>query len=377
MRIRKLWSLGWVLRRWLLLLVMVKVFVITSIVGLDSRLPLHLRLVKFSDSTQRDGEFYHELLGYTDVHYYVDIARYGYQAGNERNAFYPLWPLLLRCGRALTGQTFLVGMLLANLLSLAGFLIFYQLCREESGKRCAGLALLLLICWPTGFFFSIPYTESLFLFLSVGLFYALRHERMRWVALFAFLLPLCKAVGFLVLVPLAWHLWERKRPCKEWLLLLSPVLGYGLYFLIMWSEAGNPLAGFEAQKGFPASPSLMKMFDLPGLWTAFTSVAALQNPLYSGLDRGLFLLYLGLLPLIWKYSRTYFFWALCLGLIPAFSSHFMSFARYQLVIFPLFFALGKILSEQKGWTVHFYYLIICSGLQLYLLYHLVRGGWVG
>lgn len=132
---------------------MVKVFVITSIVGLDSQLPVHWRLVKFPDSTQRDGEFYHELLGYTDVHYYVDIARYGYQAESERNAFYPLWPTLLRCGRVLTGQTFLVGMLLTNLLSLVGFLIFYQLCREESGKRCAGLALLLLICWPTGFFF--------------------------------------------------------------------------------------------------------------------------------------------------------------------------------------------------------------------------------
>jgi Gpi18-like mannosyltransferase len=121
-------------------------------------------------------------------------------------------------------------MLLTNLLSLVGFLIFYQLCREESGKRCAGLALLLLICWPTGFFFSIPYTESLFLFLSVGLFYALRHGQMRWVALFAFLLPLCKAVGFLILIPLACHLWERKRPCKEWLHLLSPVLGSTLIF---------------------------------------------------------------------------------------------------------------------------------------------------
>ena len=65
-----------------------------------------------------------------------------------------------------TGQTFLVGMLLTNLLSLVGFLIFYQLCGKNWQAVCrAGSASPHLLADS---FFSIP-IRNLFSVSFVGL----------------------------------------------------------------------------------------------------------------------------------------------------------------------------------------------------------------
>ena len=62
---------------------------------------------------------------------------------------------------------------------------------------------LLLAAFPGAIFFSLNYSESLWLFLSAALFVAMDRKRWPLVAGLAVLLSLTKAVGLVAMVPLA------------------------------------------------------------------------------------------------------------------------------------------------------------------------------
>ncbi len=92
-------------------------------------------------------------------------------------AFYPLWPFLIRLGSYLFGGSYLIaGLVLANLLSVLGVLVFYYLVFVTRSPREAEAATLLLLAYPGSLFFSFIYSESLFFVLSV-LFFAFLHHR--------------------------------------------------------------------------------------------------------------------------------------------------------------------------------------------------------
>ena len=66
----------------------------------------------------------------------------------------------------------------AYLVSLAAFLgalvLLHRLTELELGRRLARPTLLLLAVFPAAVYFGAPYSESLFLLLAVGAFYAAR-----------------------------------------------------------------------------------------------------------------------------------------------------------------------------------------------------------
>ena len=77
------------------------------------------------------------LMGW-DAHHYLYLAREGYAEGRASNAFYPLWPLLIRLGSFFTfGDLAASGWLLANLFSVLGAMAFYQLVVRLRGEKVA------------------------------------------------------------------------------------------------------------------------------------------------------------------------------------------------------------------------------------------------
>src|SRR6185312_6499805 len=63
-----------------------------------------------------------------DGAHYLYSSEQGYEKGMPSCAFYPLWPLTIRWFSALTGDSDLtIGMVLANIFSLAAWVIFYQI----------------------------------------------------------------------------------------------------------------------------------------------------------------------------------------------------------------------------------------------------------
>src|SRR5437868_6724775 len=149
-----------------------------------------------------------------DAVWYLSIAQSGYGGGSSLTAFFPLYPATVR---AAAGETRSAAALLlaAYAVSAAAFLValvlLHKLVALELGERFARPVLLLMAFWPASFFFSAPYSESLFLALSVGVFYAARTKRWPLAAGLCAAATATRPTGVLLLLPLASMAWRAGR----------------------------------------------------------------------------------------------------------------------------------------------------------------------
>jgi hypothetical protein len=370
-----------------------------------------------------------------DGAHYLKIATTGYEKGWATCAFYPLWPGLIRAASAVTRlNPALVGLLLANVLSLAGFAVFYRLADEFHGRRMANVSLLLLLASPGALFFNVIYTESLFLLLISLFFLFLLRGHYGRAAAVGFFLPLTKAVGIFCLAPFAWELLRSKAESRKqktemtagksaisnqpsavdfaafapscgnpelassqsamagnsqlathnsqivwrrfaWLLV--PLLGYATYFFIMYQSTGNPWEGFDAQRFFVNHPSLKNIVNFSAAWHSLLDCRSFHAMLTSVLDRSFLILFLGSLPFIWRLNRSYFWYALLAGLVPALSMWFLSYTRHVMACLPLFIALGQALQAPARRWLLAYYVALMAGIQIVLFARFLTFDWAG
>lgn len=148
-----------------------------------------------------------------DSAWYLTIARHGYLPGlgrltAPRDAFFPLYPLGLRALSDLGLQTALAGVMLSlAALALALYGIHRLSALELAGSGRAGaseiprLAVLATALAPMAFFLSAVYSESLYLALSVGLFWCARQGRWAWVGVLGALAAVTRSAGLVLLAP--------------------------------------------------------------------------------------------------------------------------------------------------------------------------------
>ncbi len=153
-----------------------------------------------------------------DAAWYLVIAHYGYRPDlgvytSSRTAFFPLYPLGLRTIAWFGTPPVLAGVLLsvaALAFALYGIhrLTTLELARGAwpslSGDRVADaarLAVMLTAFAPMAFFFSAVYSESLYLALSVGLFWSARHGRWTWVGVLGALAGATRSTGLVLVLP--------------------------------------------------------------------------------------------------------------------------------------------------------------------------------
>jgi Gpi18-like mannosyltransferase len=133
-------------------------------------------------------------------------------------------------------------------------LLMYGLARLEFGPTSvARRSVLFLAVFPTAIFFLAPYSESLFLMLSLWSYWAARRERWGWAAVAAALAASTRAIGIVLLPALAVEAVHRWREDGGALLprlgaaaatLAGPVL-----YLGYWALHFHDLAGpFDAQR---------------------------------------------------------------------------------------------------------------------------------
>lgn len=185
-----------------------------------------------------------QFYGNTDARHYLDLARYGYGAGEAfpeqylMIVFFPLFPWLLRLLNPLGWLDWGLLALAVQLplFALAGAGLF-ALVRDRFGRATAWRTLALLLVSPAAVFFWAPMTESLFLALTV--WYVLSLERDRWAAaaVLGVLAGLTRAPGGLLLGLAVLHLVQRWRsgrrpPWYAWFSALGPALGLGAYFAL-------------------------------------------------------------------------------------------------------------------------------------------------
>jgi hypothetical protein len=119
-----------------------------------------------------------------DGAWYLGIARNGYEhrpfsATRQANwAFFPLHPLLWRLMAKITGEWFWSGIVLANLLTLAGWSMLWKLVETlTESTESADDAVLFAAFWPTSYFMTLPQTEPLFFVLVTLTFLSACYRR--------------------------------------------------------------------------------------------------------------------------------------------------------------------------------------------------------
>jgi hypothetical protein len=311
-----------------------------------------------------------------DSEHYLYIAEKGYSPKAGHCAFYPLWPGCIHAATTLTtAPAVLSGYVLANLCSFLGLLLFHRFAREKHDLRTANRATILLLLYPGSVFFFFPYTESLFLLLSIICLLCLHMGNTSATAIAAFLLPMARPVGIFILPYLLWELFRKRSPRRSYLVCAAPLLGYLCYFGIMYFFTGNPFEGFTAQQQFPAKPSIARIGDLAGFAQSFADFVWHHDMTRSFIDRGAFFLFLCSLYWIWRMDSGYLVYCIFMGLIPAMSNSLMSYSRFLSVVFP-FFILFATLPVRRSWL--FYLLCAgCGAVQIYFFIWHASGQWVG
>ena len=211
-----------------------------------------------------------------DAFWYLRIAEHGYQPHVEAvrgaRVFFPVYPLLVAgAGGFADNAVALIGATVISLVALAvGLRLLHRLTAMELGAPVADATVLLLAFAPVAFFFSAPYTESVFLLASVGAFLAARSGRWALAGIAAAVASGTRSAGALLLLPLlilylygpradregaprplGWRALvprHRVRPDVLWL-ALAPV-GIAAFSLYLRQSTGDALAWAHFQPLF-------------------------------------------------------------------------------------------------------------------------------
>jgi hypothetical protein len=187
--------------------------------------------------------------------WYLRIAAKGYRDGDGSAAFYPLYPLATRAVSAgMGGHPLAASLIVSNLSFLAALLVLYALANRELGEEVARRAVLYTAVFPTALFFFAPYSESMFLLVSLLAFRWARRGRWELGGLAGVLAALTRNLGVLLVLPLALEAihqaWDRRPRRIPWRGLgwsAGPVVG-SLAYAAFWRRlSGDWLAPIHQQ----------------------------------------------------------------------------------------------------------------------------------
>jgi len=312
-----------------------------------------------------------------DSFWYLDIAKSGYymkynQWGLYNVVFFPLYPFLIKIFAFFSAGNFmLAGWILSVIFLFLALSYFYKLIKEFHPEINPHVPILFLLIFPAAFFLNAVYTESIFLFLSLAVFYYGLKKKMLLAGIFGLLASLTRVTGILLFLPLVWeYLKNNNFKIKSFFsfkflpVFFIPLgtLGFFLYhyfkfgnFFLFFQVEKNWGRAFILQKGhfdFFSNPSLVN-FYLDVLFVVFALVVAYFVFKKLRLSYGLYML-------------ATLFVALSTGTL-------MSIGRYILVLFPIFI-LGASIKNQYLKQAWIFISILLLGMYTILF---VNNYWAG
>lgn len=297
--------------------------------------------------------------------HYLRLASNGYADWGSQ-AFFPLYPLLIRLVTPLTGSPLAAGLII-SWLSLALAVAGIRRLFPERSKL-----FWLILAFPTAFFFLTIYTESLFFALSIWFFVFLTRQKWWLAALLAGLASGTRLVGVFLALTLLIELLHQKlsfiqKICLT-ILSFSGLLGY-MFFL--HQTTSDPLLFFHVQPVFGGGRSGGELILLPQVLYRYAKI--LLTTSYETFVFWRSLLELGfftwaLTAIIYKFKKLALSLNIYLALsllLPTLSGSLSSVPRYLLVLTPW------LLPESKRGIL--LYLALALPLSLLLLLEFTRG----
>jgi hypothetical protein len=318
-----------------------------------------------------------------DSAWYLSIAKTGYVLSYQ-TVFFPLYPGLLAIGGAgSTGLELLVGIVVSFACAIGALYFLHRLVTLEFNARLARNTVWIVAWLPITVALSAVYSESLFLVLAIGSFYAGRRGRWALAGVLGGLASTSRNGGILLLLPLlVLYLYGprtdrrpdqpaahgltpryRLRPEVGWLALVP--LGLFAYMIYLGVTVGHPLDPFTHQQHW--GRTFIPLGGIPlEVWTLIKDLAAAipgLNPrraaliTVDGVARHVyslifFIIAALLLRICWKRLPAAYtaFAAASLAMaasVPAHNEPLKSLPRFTLVMFPLWIALALWATENR------------------------------
>ena len=318
--------------------------------------------------------------------HYLGIASDGYWA-NFTQAFFPVYPWLIRVVDLAVNNLLLSGLLFSHVSLIFALTIFYRLLRLDYNQKISKRSILLMLVFPTSFFFGSFYTESFFFLLTVCSFYFMRKKMDKTAYLFAAIASGTRLVGAFLFPALLYEQWSRltKKQQQKPLLVIRKLLpasmsliGLGSYMLYLHLKFKDALFFLNAQPAFGAERSADKLILLYQVIFRYIKMLITVDPtslLYYTVSQEFLvsMLFLVLIALSLKKVRTsYVIFGFLCYIVPTLTGTFSSMARYVLIIFPAFVYLAHI-KNTRAFKVIVFISAILLAINTMLF---TRGYWV-
>jgi Gpi18-like mannosyltransferase len=316
-----------------------------------------------------------------DASHYLKLAEQGYTAvGDDRFliVFFPMYPLLVSIFGGVIGNYLVGAFFVTTLASLCLGLALRELVKLDHSEKIAQASVLFLFIFPTSYFLHIPYTESLFLALTVGAFLAARKRSWLIAGILGGLACATRINGLILVPALAFEVWQEYRENgqvdRKWLFLLIIPAGFAAYLLLNYLVAGDPLIFLTYQR-----EHWYRYFRWPwqGVWETIKLIdnqKAVDSHMV-GIQESLFVA-IGLIALLlgWRKLRpSYRVWMGLNWLLFVSTSFVISVPRYTLTLFPIFILMGA--AARKYSTLNVLFIVWSLLFMSAFISQFVRGMW--
>lgn len=326
--------------------------------------------------------------GNFDGVHYLRIAQNGYQDAYYQ-AFFPLYPLFIKFFNIfpksgldlrvfVDPSYFTTGFLLSNLFLLVSIYLLVILAKSCKEIKNPILVILLVLSFPTAYYFGAVYTESLFLMELIAFVLLLKKDKYLVAGIIAAMASATRLIGILFFPILLWEIVRNRKGIKRhFLSLLVSPLGFLAFMAFQIKKYGSPFAFIISQSGFGAQRS-----SLPFV-TPFQVIYRYLKIITSVTDK--FLIFTSVTELLFtvfivfmlvmsfkKIRMDYWSFAFLAALIPTLTGTLSSMPRY--IIFSYLVCIPVILK----WPSKYQKLIIGIFvlIQIVFVTFFTRGYWI-
>ncbi len=335
--------------------------------------------------------------------HYLTIINKGYIGTGLIQAFFPVYPFLVRGLNYIVGQPIVAGIIISNLSLLGalcyGYLISKDLFSEKSGWQFV----FIMLTFPTSFFFTGVYTEPLFLLVLMAGYYHYRTQKKTFLTGLIGLASGVRLVGLTFLPGLLVELlqenkfftntvsgglsktlgslktlWLEYR--KTFLFIAVGLIPLLIFIYFLWNEFNDPLYFFSVQSEFGAGRQETIILLPQVIWRSLKILITARpfNFKYFAYVQEFVISLLVLLAIVTSYKKlptSLWSFSLLAYLLPTLTGSFSSMPRYVLVLFPVWMWWGHYLSQHhkiKWWYYGLSVILLVINTMLF-----VQGYWVG
>lgn len=317
--------------------------------------------------------------GNFDGIHYIGISGTGY--GYAQQAFFPLYPLLIRAVSGLNVDKYLTGVLISNFFFFCSIIILFKLLIKKYSENQAYWVILVLLVFPTSFFFTSIYTESTFLFFLISSIFFWQNKNWKLAGIFGFLASFTRMSGVFLLPAyfFSWF-WGEKKSYKVFYTFLLIPLGLFSYMIYLLSTTGDPLMFLHVQALFGQNRSDNLVMLPQVIWRYIKIIISIPRTSTQYLSTilefstGIFFLITSIISFK-KISREISIFSAISYLVPTLTGTFASLPRYVLTCLGTFILVGTIIASSKR-SIKIIYLLMSISLLFLFSAMFYSGNWV-